>query len=753
MLRLAHEAGLTGWIQNRSDSVRIVLEGSGKDIELFMREFGGQLPPNAVVSSVSLVESIEVPDQQKAETFSIMPSSETDSHSLLIPADLAICPDCMVEITDPSDRRYGYAFTTCVNCGPRYTVINATPYDRERTTLSAFPMCAQCSAEYGNPSDRRFHAETIACHACGPKLSMTDISGRPVDGDPLRAARMELSQGKIVAVRGIGGFLLAADAMNRHTLKTLRKRKNRPHKPFAVMASTVDVLRRYCMVTSEGEKLLLSPESPIVIMSIKPEAITSGLLTADLITPDSMTMGVMLPTSPLHKLLLEPLEGDNVPPFELLIMTSGNRGGEPICLTDSEVHDRLGNIADFILTHNREINLRNDDSLCVIRQGKAQVWRRARGFAPNPIQLLSALSRNVLAMGADMKNTITVAYNNCAVISPHIGDLETPEALDSIENVAQCLPAFLKKIPESVAVDLHPDMHSSKLGRKIALKSNLPVIEIQHHHAHAAACLEENGQDKGLALVFDGTGLGTDGSIWGAELLYVDENSFRRLGTFAGVPLPGGDAAVRHPARQLVSRFVSSGTGISPEWCARLGIPETDVALWTRQCLEGINAPVTHAAGRLFDSFSVLLGFAPADITYEGQPAIRLEAAALKHIDSGIPDLPFSVCEQGGKLVIDWSASFSMMADLKLIKGRETAFAMAVHYSVAKAALRMVEYALNIMPIRTIALSGGVFMNGILNDLLAGKLETMGLKVLRHRYTPPNDGCISFGQAVVAGRK
>jgi len=753
ILRLATEAGLAGWIQNRSDSVRISIEGPRKDVEAFIHNLPSRLPPNAVINSISPTESTEVPFPEQLKKFSILPSSETGSHSLLIPADLAICADCMAEITNPSDRRYGYPFTTCVNCGPRYTVINSTPYDRERTTMSIFPMCKKCSAEYNDPENRRFHAETIACPVCGPKLTLEKISGKAVSGDPLKAVRMELSKGRIIAVRGIGGFLLAANAMNRKALETLRKRKNRPHKPFAVMASSVDIVRRYCVVTGEAEQLLLSPESPIVILDVKPETAASKLLPVDLITPDAMTMGVMLPTSPLHKLLLEPLDGDKVPPFEILIMTSGNRGGEPICITCDEARDRLSHIADFILSHNREINLRNDDSLCVVRRGRPQVWRRARGYAPNPVRLVNRMDRRVLAMGADMKNTITVAYDDCAVISPHIGDLETPEALDSIETVAKYLPAFLKKTPDAIAVDLHPDMHSTKLGRRIAAETSLPVVEVQHHHAHAAACLEENGHDKGLALVFDGTGMGTDGSIWGAELLSVDIAGFQRLASFTGVPLPGGDAAVRQPARQLVSRFVSCGSTITREWRTRLGISGSEASLWARQCVEGINAPVTHAAGRVFDSFSALLGFAPPEITYEGQPAIRLEAAALRCRDTVIPELPFSASECEGKLLVNWNESFALLADPRLIKGRETVYAMAVHYSVAKAALRMVEYGLNAAPSAIIALSGGVFMNGILNKLLVDKLEKTGLKVLLHRNTPPNDGCISFGQAVIAGRK
>ena len=433
-------------------------------------------------------------------------------------------------------------------------------------------------------------------------------------------------------------------------------------------------------------------------------------------------------------------------------MTSGNHGGEPICITNNEARKRLGGIADYLLIHDREINLRNDDSLCTIQHGFPQLWRRSRGYSPNPIRLQQKLTYTVLAMGADMKNTISVAYDNFAVLSPHIGDLETPEALDSLESVASSLPLFLKKEPQRVAVDMHPDMQSTILGRKIARKTEIPVTETQHHHAHAAACLAENGFDSGLSLVFDGTGIGTDGTIWGAELLTIDQSGFKRLSTFVGVPLPGGDTAVRNPARQLVSRFTSCGCCISDEWFARLGISDIESSLWARQCLDSINAPFTHAAGRLLDSFSTLLGFAPHQITYEGQPAIRLEAAAHKFKGPCTIRLPFKAIEHKGKLLIDWSDSFAMLSDIKVFKGRESEYAMAVHHAVKDAALQMVAYGLTMTSLRTIALSGGVFMNRILNNILIPAIEDMGLNVVIHRLTPPNDGCISFGQAVIAGR-
>jgi hydrogenase maturation protein HypF len=449
--------------------------------------------------------------------------------------------------------------------------------------------------------------------------------------------------------------------------------------------------------------------------------------------------------------MFAPLKGDPVPAFELLIMTSGNRRGEPTCITNEEAGERLGDVADIILCHDREINLRNDDSLCVIQRGVPQVWRRARGYAPNPVHLARPLCRRVLAMGAEIKNTIAVGFGNHVVISPHVGDLETPEAIAGLEKVASSLPRFLGKTPEVVAVDLHPDMRCTVIGRRIAGEAGVPVVEVQHHHAHAAACLAEHGLESGLALVFDGTGLGTDGSIWGAELLEVGQQGFKRLATFAGAPLPGGDAAVRQPARQLVARWAECGVKLSPEWLNRLKVTEQEAAAWAQLCAKRLNAPVTHAAGRVFDSFSTLLGFAPDTTTYEGQPAIRLETAANQSIGDDVPRLPFAGAEKNGLFLVDWRESFEMLSDMKLVKGREAAWAMSVHHAVAEAAVSMVAFGLANSKERTVALSGGVFMNMILNVLLVPRLEKLGLKVLIHRLTPPNDGCISLGQAVVAG--
>jgi len=749
VFRLATDAGLGGWVQNRTSVVRLALEGTGDAVERFLSELPRRLPPNARIERMTLVSS-ESFGGVAASAFSIRESDGEETQEVLIPADLAMCADCRSEILDPRNRRYGYAFTTCTRCGPRYTVVTDMPYDRERTTMRAFPMCAECRREYGNPADRRFHAESTACPVCGPRLSLVDRAGRPVGGEALRRARLELSRGRLVAVRGIGGFLLAADAFDRDALAALRARKNRPHKPFAVMAPDLETVRRYCNVPAAAAVMLESPEAPIVILDVRPEAVTQSGLPLDLIAPDTQTLGVMLPTTPLHLLLAQPLEGDPVGRFDLLAMTSGNRRGEPICVRNDEALQRLGDIADFLLIHDREINLRCDDSVCIVQGGAPQVWRRARGYAPNPIRSPVPLCRSVLALGADLKNAIALGYGDRVVLSPHVGDLDTPEALDGLEQAVLALPAFLKREPEAIAVDRHPDMQSSLFGRRLAAERGLPAVAVQHHHAHAVACLAEHGFLEGLALVMDGTGWGGDGTIWGAELLRVRGRSFDRLATFKPVPLPGGDAAVRRPARQLVARWVEAGVEISDALLARSGTTSEEAEVWAEQGRRGLNAPLTHGAGRLFDALSAALGFAPATMTYEGQPAIRLEAAARKARDPA-EDLPYRAVETGALLEIDWSPAFAVLSAPGALNGRENEWALSAHRAVAKAAVEMITYGLSRGGDVRVALSGGVFMNRILNALMSAELERMGIPLLRHRQTPPGDGCVALGQAIVAG--
>lgn len=755
LFRLATAAGLAGSVQNRAGTVRLILEGDSEKTDHFLQNLSNRIDAPASIHSLTILERRFISCEEASSAFNILESDDRDPMKILIPPDQAICPDCLKDILDPANRRFEYPFTTCTRCGPRYTLVTAMPFDRRRTTMAGFRLCEDCRREYNDPDDRRFHAETIACPVCGPHLSFERADGStiPADISPLKLTRRALAEGRTVGIRGVGGYLLAADAFNRATLARLRDCKQRPHKPLAVMAPSLDVLGRYCIIPPAAEQLLASPEAPIVILDVRPGVIAQGILPLELLTPDAPTLGAMLPTSPLHVLLMKPLPGDAIPPFDLLVMTSGNRRGEPICLTPDEARQRLKGLADDFLHHDREIHLRCDDSLAVVQYGGRQVWRRARGFAPQPISLARSLRRCVLGMGADLKNSIALGYESTLVPSPHIGDLDTPEAVDGCLQVVEALPRFLGHVPEVIAVDLHPDMQATRLGFDVARRGNLPVFQVQHHHAHALACLAEHGRSTGLALVFDGTGLGIDGTIWGAELLDISPGSIRRLASFSGVPLPGGDSAVRHPVRQLIARWTAAGiTTPHPAWFSHLGVSDEEITWWVSQCRQNVNAPITHAAGRVFDAVSVALSVAPSLTTYEGQSAIRLEAVARPAIKSSVPALEYRSFESDGMLWIDWSGLFTRMAGENPRTIEKNLWAFAFHRAMALAAETMVEFGLDQTPHRTVGLSGGVFMNHILNELLIPRLENRGIEVLIHRHTPPNDGCIAVGQVIAAGR-
>lgn len=752
--RLAVRVGLGGSVQNRTGVVRIVLEGPADLVADFLRALPLRLPPRARIdASVTLSTETLSPPAAPAP-FTILDSDFDAPSRPAVPADLALCPACRAEVLNPANRRHGYAFTTCCDCGPRYTVIEDCPYDRARTTMRVFPLCDDCRAEYTDPASRRFHAESIACPACGPRLRAADAQGRRLDGDPLRRARAALADGQIVALRGLGGFLLAANALSRDAVQRLRDRKRRPHKPFAVMAADLDAARRCCAVPGAAADLMESPRSPIVILH--PQAGCPA--PVDLLSPDAATLGVMLPTTALHLLLAHPLPGDPTPTLDLLVMTSGNRSGAPICLGNDEALDALAGVADLFLLHDREIDLRADDSLAAIRDGRPQVWRRARGYAPDPIRLHRPLRRAVLAMGAEMKNAIAVAAGDEVHPSPHIGDLESPEAVEHLRKVADRLPSFLRIRPDVVAVDLHPDMHSTRLGREIAARLGVPVAEVQHHHAHAAACMAEHGVDEALALVFDGTGLGTDGSIWGAELLHLPGTAtYRRLGSFAAAPLPGGDAAVLDPRRQLVARWTALGLPSDRGICSRLGVGEAAAAIWARQAAGGLHASPTHAAGRVFDACAAALGIAPERVSYEGQTAIRFEGIAARAEAGADTRFPapwgtgFAERTEGDMLWIDWAPLFRGLHAMEPAAGDVAVFALAFHGAVARAALRMAIHGRSVTGCGIVALTGGVFMNRILHERSCALLRDAGFRVLTHSEIPPNDGGIAFGQAVVAG--
>jgi hydrogenase maturation protein HypF len=719
-----------------------------------MAGLAGQLPRQARIGRLEEIGRGMMTETEAGASsgeFRILASASDASSRVTIPADLAMCAACAAELAEPGDRRYGYPFITCTDCGPRYTVVTGMPYDRERTTLAAFPLCADCRREYEDPSDRRCHAESIACPVCGPQVFLADRDGRRTAAGraALAGARAALSSGEIVAIRGIGGFLLACDAANAAAVGELRRRKCRPHKPLAVMVRSVEVLVRDLRPSAEALRLLCSSRAPIVILDTPSGA---DFLPLGRLSPDTATLGVMLPYSPLHRLLFDPSEPDGVA-FDYLVMTSGNRRSEPICRTNAEAFSRLGDIADLWLCHDREIQFRCDDSVCAMQEDGPQVWRRARGYAPRPVRLARPLVRSVLALGAELKSTVAFGHGDEVVLSPHVGDLETPEAVAGLEAVIAALPRFLGREPEVIAVDRHPDMASSRLGRALAEARGLPLVLVQHHHAHAAAALAEHGLDAGIALVFDGVGLGLDGALWGAECMLVDASGFRRLASFASVPLPGGDAAVRRPVRQLVARLAVAGVGRAAIGRCCPGVMEAELDAWLLQVCTGLNAPPTHAAGRLFDAVAVLLGVAPEAVSYEGQAAIRLEAAAVRAVAPTSREMAFVLRRDGDLLLVDWSPLVAALAMAGMPSpGDVPGLALGFHRAVAEAAVAMVVDALGRFPGCPVVLTGGVFMNRLLTRLVRCGLAGQGIAALIPREIPPNDGCVAFGQAVVAGR-
>lgn len=755
--RLAVRLGLCGWVRNCSGRVLLRLEGERPAIDAFRKALPESLPVQARVDSMTTVACEELPAAQACSTFEIIASADGDASRVTIPADLAMCSACAREVTTPGGRRYRYPFTTCTDCGPRYTVVTGMPYDRVRTTMSVFPLCEACRAEYEDPRDRRFHAESIACPECGPTVSFV----RPGAGqyhvvctgrDAVDQARTVLREGQLLAARGIGGFQIAADARNRQALQKLRDRKNRPDKPFAVMCRDLGVVRRICCVPPAAAEALASPRAPIVILDVRPGVDTG--LPLDLLSPDTATLGVMLPTTPLHTLLFGQEEDAAAGGgFDILVMTSGNRGGEPICTCDADVRDRLAGIVDAVLTHDREINLRNDDSVGIVQRGQMQVWRRARGYAPEPVKLHRPLRTCVLAMGAELKNTIALGYDHEVVLSPYIGDLATPEALDGFETVVSQLPRFLSRNPQCIAVDLHPDMHSSRIGRKIAESLLLPVVAVQHHAAHGVSCMAEHGLDCALALVFDGTGMGDDGTVWGAELFEIVPDGWKRLATFEPARLPGGDAAVLQPVRQVVARLLQAGVTVDDAWFEAHNVEPTAGHAWKRQCERRLNAPVTHAAGRVFDAFAACIGVAPATVSYEGQAAIRLEALARSFdpANGSTPQVPFDIREHDGMVYVDWAPAFRMLAGTPIPDSGKPAWARGVHVALAAAAVEMIEFGLTRTVTRDIVLTGGCFMNRLLTDELVERLAAKELTAWIHHTVPPNDGGIALGQAATAG--
>jgi len=726
--------GLRGWVRNTSAGVTIDVEGSHAALDRFLAELETSAPPLARIQGVSVDRETVVGH----EGFAILESTAEEGKYQLVSPDIATCPACLEELLSPDDRRYRYPFTNCTDCGPRFTIIEDIPYDRPRTTMAHFTMCSRCQQEYDDPLDRRFHAQPNACAECGPNLELLNSGGDVVaEGDVLSAACRLLKQGSIVAVKGLGGFLLACDATNERAVQLLRQRKHRPSKPFAIMLASIQEVREHCDVSPAEEGLLSSRQSPIVLLKRVPAS-----SIAPSVAPGLDHLGAMLPYTPLHHLLLREV---GLP----LVMTSGNLSEEPIAADNDEARERLGGIADYFLVHNRGIYSRYDDSVAIVERDAPQLVRRARGYAPYPVHL-PFRSRQVLACGAELKNTFCLTRDEHAFVSQHIGDMENLETLEHFENTIGLYERLFRVTPEIVAHDMHPDYLATKYAHSLVEQSpDLTLTAVQHHHAHIVSCMVENGiREPVIGVAFDGTGLGTDGAIWGGEFLVADYHGFERLGHLEYVPLPGGDAAARRPYRMAVSYLL----GTLGEDALAPGLPlieyvdSQEMVIIKRQIERRLNSPLTSSCGRLFDAVAALIGVR-GQVDYEAQAAIELEALADESADGCYP---FSVLEESTINVVSLGELFTAILG-DLANGTGTgAISMRFHRTVSEMIARVCARLSRITGIKKVALSGGVFQNRLLFRLAVSALEKAGFDVLTHRDVPTNDGGVSLGQAVVA---
>ena len=738
IFNLAFEHKLTGWVCNSASGVDIEVTGEDGDLNAFIAAIPHQAPSLAQIDSL---EQWPV-ELQAFEGFEIIPSQDQAADFIPVSPDVAICSQCQDELFNSADRRYRYPFINCTNCGPRFTIIKEIPYDRPKTTMADFEMCADCLAEYENPRDRRFHAQPVACPVCGPQVWLEDTSGDPLaeKEEAIQSARKLLAEGKILAVKGLGGFHLACDAANPQAVATLRERKHRPAKPFALMAFDLAAIGTYVELDETAKSLLSSPQAPIVLLPRKPEA-----PLAEGIAPGQARLGFMLPYTPLHLLLLEP--STDYP--RALVMTSGNLSEEPIIHENQVARERLAGIADAFLLHDRPIEERIDDSVFTLFQGAPYPVRRARGYAPNPIRLANAVPQ-VLAVGPQMKNTICLTREKYAFLSHYIGEMENWETYQDFKAAIDHYQSLFRITPEVIAHDLHPDYLSTQYALERAQRDKLPVIGVQHHHAHLVAVAMENQvppDEQVIGLIFDGTGYGTDGTIWGGEVLVGNCDTFTRPYHLQRLPLPGGEISIRKPARMALSLLWALGMSWDDTLAPVQVLSPTERDALRHQLEHQINVPQTSSMGRLFDAISALLGVRQ-EVTYEGQAAIELEALSTKALDE-----PGEVGYYSWQVDKDEILIAPMIA--AILQDLEQGITPAVistkfHNTIAHIGLDLAERVQNQTGITKVALSGGVWQNLRLLATTTTLLNQHGFQPLIHRQMPPNDGCVAFGQAMIA---
>ncbi len=729
---LATRLGLLGWVLNTSAGVDIQLDGTSEALQVFTRALREEAPPLARIDEV-IVDRLE---SSGFKEFQIIHSQPLEGAFQPISPDVCLCLDCERELFDPKDRRYRYPFINCTNCGPRFTIIKDIPYDRPNTTMEPFQMCSDCEREYQNPLDRRFHAQPVACPNCGPRIWLeTDRKKVVEDEEALQQARKYLRDGKIVAIKGLGGFHLACDAANQEAVIELRRRKLRVDKAFAIMMTDLAAIEENCILGEIERELLLSHERPIVILQRKEES-----QIAREVAPGQDTLGVMLPYTPLHSLLLEKQMGFP----EALVMTSGNLSEEPIATENQEARDRLADVADSFLMHDRGIHTRCDDS--VVRVCKQEIYplQRSRGYAPYPVHL-NHQAIPLLGVGAELKNTFCITRGSYAFLSHHIGDLENYETLQSFEEGIEKFEKLFRVRPEAIAYDLHPNYMATRYALERSEREGLPVIGIQHHHAHIAACMAENGLEGSTPVIgvsFDGTGYGDDGAIWGGEFLLCNYSNYERLFHLSYIPLPGGDVAIHQPWRVAWAWLDKLGvdTRSLPSLDKAVSLEEGRIVL--QQIAKGINAPPTSSMGRLFDAAAALCGVRHS-VNYEAQAAIEFEALADPEEDG---HYEFVV----GEGEVDPTPLFrSLIRDLNNGVGIEK-IAARFHNTVVQMVVDVCEEISIRSSVSTIALSGGVWQNMKLLNKTVNALREAGFSIYIHRKVPANDGGISLGQAVVA---
>ncbi len=746
--RLATELRLNGWVSNTSRGVFVEVEGAHPQLEQFLLRVEREKP------AISFIQSLEssFADAAGYVGFEIRKSEDGEKTALVMP-DIATCPECLREVFDPHNRRFGYPFTNCTNCGPRYTIIESLPYDRPRTTMKKFTMCAECAREYGDPANRRFHAQPNACPECGPHLELWSMTGTVLAqrGAALEGAAAAIRTGNIVGVKGLGGFHLMVDARNEQAVRRLRQRKHREEKPFALMFPAEDEVLRECDAAPLEMRMLRSPESPIVLLrrklSTRSGPAAPGL--ASLVAPGNPTLGVMLPYTPLHHLLMRTLGF-------AVVATSGNLSDEPICTDEREAVERLHDIADLLLVHDRPILRHVDDSIVRLMAGREMIMRRARGFAPLPVMLDQDMP-TLLGVGAHQKNTVALSVGRQVFLSQHIGDLETEPANDSFVRVVESLEELYDAKPESVACDLHPNYISTGYANRVCPEP----VRVQHHYAHVLACMAENGvKTPALGVAWDGSGWGPDGTVWGGEFLKIDEYGYTRVARLRPLRLAGSERAVREPRRcGLGILHEALYEAMGEEIFAREELhPVGAFAPAERKIIaamlrQGLNSPWTSSAGRLFDAVASLIGVRQVS-RYEGQAAMELEWLAERSTESGAYDFAIKpATDKTAPAELDWAPMVRAMTAEVARNTRPETMARKFHNTLAEMIARVVGGLANEAAAVPVLLTGGCFQNRLLTELTVARLQAGRVKVYWHQRVPPNDGGISLGQVVAAARQ